>query len=338
MPPSNNALLRYATLDECLQRRARRWTFAELQAAVAERLDAQLGTRGKVSVRTLREDLKNMRPGGSTGYEAPIAFSAEQGYYYSEAGYSIFNMPVTIEDLAVLHQVLRTLRQLQGLGMADELRELVQRLELRLSYQERLQDRVAVQFEQAPQYQGQQWLKDLYAAIGAQQSVWVAYQPFGAEMATREVVSPYLLKQYNGRWFVVGQRHGRAASVFALDRIQGLEPADEPYQASPSDPATWFEKLIGVSLLPDAQEAVVQLRFTPGRLPYVLTKPMHASQQVRETEHGPVVELRVVPTRELLTLLLSFGGAVEVLGPAELREMVQQELWRAVAHYGEEVT
>jgi hypothetical protein len=54
MPPSNNALLRYATLDECLQRRARRWTFADLQAAVAERLDAQLGNGGKVSVRTLR--------------------------------------------------------------------------------------------------------------------------------------------------------------------------------------------------------------------------------------------------------------------------------------------
>lgn len=337
MPPSNNALLRYATLDECLQRRARHWTFEELRNAVVERLAAQLGSKGKVSVRTLREDLKNMRPGGSTGYEAPIEFSPERGYYYAEEAYSIFNMPVTIEDLAVLHQVQGTLRQLQGLGLADELRELVQRLELRLSYQEQQQEWELVQFEQTPEYQGQQWLRRLYAAIRAQQSVWLSYQPFGAEAAKREVVSPYLLKQYNGRWFVVGQRHGRAlgASIFALDRIQGIEPVDVSYQATQTDPAMWFAKLIGVSLLPAAQEVTVRLRFTPVRLPYVLTKPLHASQQVRDTADGPTVDLQLIPTRELLTLVLSFGGDVEVLEPEDLRGRVVNELQRAVDRYKE---
>jgi predicted DNA-binding transcriptional regulator YafY len=335
MPASKNILLRYATIDECLQRKARHWTFEKLRQAVSDRINMQLGTSEGVSVRTLREDLKNMRPGGATGYNAPLDFTPEQGYHYSEPNYSIFNSPLTIEDLVILQEVLRTIKQLQGLGMAEEMEPLVQRLELRLSYQNELANKVILQFEQPSSYSGQQWLSQLYSAIKQELALTLVYQPFTAILERHEVVHPYLLKQYNGRWFVVGQRHNQqlGASVFALDRIKSIEAHEEVYQASFTDPATWFKKLIGMSILPAAQEVRVLLRFAPERLPYVLTKPLHISQQVQEAMNGPVVELQIIPTRELLTLLLSFGGDVEVLEPGDLRECLANELRRAAERY-----
>jgi predicted DNA-binding transcriptional regulator YafY len=335
MPPSKNALLRYATIDACLQRRGRHWKFEDLRQAVIARLDAHLGTGAEVSVRTLREDLKNMRPGGATGYNAPIEFTLEQGYFYSEPDYSIFNSPLTIEDLVVLQQALNTLKQLQGLGGANELQEVVERLELRLSYQSELHERVILQFEHSPNYQGQKWLNGLYAAIKDQQAILLNYRPFLAQVTRQHVVYPYLLKQYNGRWFLVAQRKGQiaGASVFALDRIQGLEPAGDTYLASASDPTTFFEHLIGVSVLPGAEVVRIRLRFAPTRLPYVLTKPIHPSQQVEDTNNGQFVTLNLAPTRELFTLLLSFGADVEILEPLQLRQQLRAELTHALENY-----
>lgn len=335
MPPSKNALLRYATIDECLQRKARHWTFDTLRLAISDRVNMQLGTSEGVSVRTLREDLKNMRPGGATGYDAPLEFTPGQGYHYTKPGYSIFNNPLTIEDLATLQEVLQILKQLQGLGMAEEMATLVQRLELRLSYQNELDNRAIIQFEQPVSSSGTKWLSQIYTAIKQQRTLSITYQPFNALSKRNEVVHPFLLKQYNGRWFLVGQGHNlpQGPSVFALDRIQSTEPSAVDYQTCPADPLTWFAKLIGVAILPEAQEVTVELRFVPERLPYVLTKPLHTSQRVREVAGGSVIELQIIPTRELLTLLLSFGGDVEVLGPSDLRERLLLELRRAAERY-----
>jgi predicted DNA-binding transcriptional regulator YafY len=335
MPISKNALLRYAVIDACLRRKAHRWTFEKLRREVSTVVGEQSGEGGDISIRTLREDLKNMRSGGATGYDAPIAWDAENGYHYSEEEYSIFNNPLTIDDLVVLQQALGALEQLQGLGISKELHGVVQRLEMRLSYQDGLNERVILQFEQPANVQGQQWLGQLYTSIKNRQALWLTYRPFHAPEARREVVHLHLLKQYNGRWFVIGQRHGRlpGASVFALDRIQGVAPSEERYQQSEDDPTTFFANLIGVSVLPRAALLDIKLRFSAGRLPYVLTKPLHSSQQVDITEGEEIVRLKVVPTRELITLLLGYGADVEVVEPIELRNQIQLELARALENY-----
>lgn len=335
MPPSKNALLRYTIIDNCLRRTARQWSFSKLRESVAVAVNEQLGTTSGISVRTLREDLKNMRIGGTTGYDAPIEYDSSRGYYYSDPAYSILNSPLTIDDLVVLQQAIATLKQLQGLGLSDDLQAVVQRLELRFSYHEALDERVICQFEHPASYIGQHWLGSLYTAISNRQAQWLTYQSFQASEPQREVVHPYLLKQYNQRWFLVAQREGRptGASVFALDRIQNLEYAPDRYQESELAPPTFFAHLLGVSILPHSQLQKVRLCFAETRLPYVLTKPLHSSQEVETTSKGPVVSLTLIPTRELITLLLSFGADVEVIDPPQLREKLRTELAKALIQY-----
>ena len=338
MPPTKNALLRYAAIDTFLQRTGRRWRFVDLHAAVSAAYNDYSGADTGISIRTLREDLKNMRAGGATGYNAPIVADPELGYYYEKEGFSIFNSPLSVDDLVVLQGALSALKQLQGLGLSQDLAELVERLELRLSYPNKEGGREVLQFELLAGYQGQRWLGPLYTAIRDQQAQWLTYQSFHAPEPQREVVHPYLLKQYNGRWFLVAQRDGRAgdASVFALDRIQNLELAPDRYRASEHEPSTFFAHLLGVSILPQAELQKIRLRFAKTRLPYVLTKPLHSSQEIEQDSEGPIVGLTLIPTRELITLLLSFGADIEVIDPPQLREKLRVELERALNKYAGE--
>ncbi|MBC6612407.1 WYL domain-containing protein [Hymenobacter sp. BT507] len=333
MPPTKNALLRYAAIDACLQRTTQQWSFERLRREVAAVLAEHVDSAGGVSVRTLREDLKNMRPGGATGYNAPILFEPERGYYYGEAGYSIFASPVTVHDLPTLQQAVGLLRQLTGLGLSRELGEVVERLELRLSGQAQAVRETICQFEQPTSYQGQEWLGALYVAVQQQQVQRIIYQPFGATQPDELLVHPYLLKQYNGRWFLIGQREGwqTSLSVFALDRIQQLHTDKQTFLPHAGEVNQYFTHLIGVSILPHAELAEVRLRFTKSRLPYVLTKPLHASQTLDKNTDEKV--LQVVPTRELVSVLLSYGGDVEVLAPAILREQLAEEAKRMLGYY-----
>lgn len=336
MPVTKNASLRHRLIDECLQRRQQFWTPARLLETVADKFWQATGQ--PLSKRQFAQDLADMKEGGSAGYNAPLEWTRAQGYHYTDPTYSIYNSPLVSEDADVLRQALAMLQQFQGLGLGDELTELVQRVENHLQARPAPEPtRQFISFEQVPDYVGTRWLGALYQAIRGRQVLALRYRPFGAAEAEEITVQPYLLKQYNHRWFLVGQGSGRPGlSIFALDRIEATDPDPTPtYLSPPADLSERFAHVVGVSVPAGAgPPELVRLRFGAGRGPYVRTKPMHASQQVAaETPDTLEITLRVVPTPELETLLLSFGNDVEVLAPATLRKRLGERLQTAAARY-----
>ncbi|GAB3636117.1 hypothetical protein GCM10027422_17070 [Hymenobacter arcticus] len=144
------------------------------------------------------------------------------------------------------------------------------------------------------------------------------------------------MKQFNHRCLLIGEGTGRPGlSNYALDRIESLAASSEPYLPPPASLASRFADVVGVSVPAESSvPELVQLQFRAGRGQYVRTKPLHPSQQVlAETADILTITLRVVPTPELETLLLSFGDDVEVLAPASLRERIGTRLRAAAAHY-----
>jgi predicted DNA-binding transcriptional regulator YafY len=84
----------------------------------------------------------------------------------------------------------------------------------------------------------------------------------------------------------------------------------------------------------DCVPELVQLQFSANRGQYVRTKPLHPTQQVQVNTNGLLeVSLKVIPTQELVTLLLSFGDDVEVVAPSSLREQMEQRLRAAARQY-----
>ncbi|TGE15972.1 helix-turn-helix transcriptional regulator [Hymenobacter elongatus] len=331
MPANKNALLRYKVLDDCFKRRGRYWPVEVLMEKVGEALRED-GGPASVSKRTIQEDIKNLR----LNYQAPIETESGRGYYYTDPGFSISNTPLTLDDLPVLHQSLAVLRQLQALGVSDELDEVVQRIEQRLTQPGAAPAPDVVHFEQVPAYTGLTWLRPLYQAIRQREVLWLTYQPFQASSARRELVHPHLLKEFNHRWFLLGlnAQNVHVTSTYALDRIVAIEPANAPYRPGELDPKAYFQHVIGASVPPNGEVVEIHLRFSPARSPYVLTKPLHPTQLlVAETSQSTEFTLQLIPTREFITLLLSFGADVEVLAPASLREYLRQQLDKACANY-----
>ncbi|AMR26435.1 hypothetical protein A0257_04500 [Hymenobacter psoromatis] len=336
MPVTKLAYLRYQTIDHCLRNRQRIWQEADLLQALSHAHREHTGSDKGISRSTLFTDLKAMKPGGATGFEAPIAHTKDKGYHYTRPGYSISQSPVSAPDVVVLHQALLALRAIRGVGLATALDDIIRRVESRLALTGSTSPiPTALQFEAAPDYTGTQWLQPLYEAIQQRQPLRLAYRSYRAAEASLHIVHPHLLKAYLHRWFLVGHSPTEAGPrVFALDRITGSAPTPLPYVPAAVDFETYFQHVIGPTVPLGEVPTTVHLRFSGGRAPYVHTKPLHRSQCLVAGTAGLELTLHVIPNPELVTQLLSFGADVEVLAPAKLRATMQKRLGAALARYG----
>jgi predicted DNA-binding transcriptional regulator YafY len=68
--------------------------------------------------------------------------------------------------------------------------------------------------------------------------------------------------------------------------------------------------------------------------PYIMTKPLHPSQEIEEERaDGTVFSLNVIWNFELERELLGFGESIEVLLPHRLREGIKRRLEKALKGY-----
>jgi predicted DNA-binding transcriptional regulator YafY len=334
MPVSKNAYKRYLIIDKCLQRRNRRWTIKDLLKAVEDDYRATTTNDKGVCERTLKGDIHDMKL--PMHHDAPIEYTREKGYHYTDPEYSIRKTPLTSADLMILHQSLHTLKALRGLGLADDLDELVQRLEQHLPSDGAVTNPI-LQLEAVPDYTGTEHLKPLYKAIREQTPQMIHYQSYRAAQANLIEVHPYLLKTYNGRWYLIARNEAKGAHVqnYALDRIKKLGDIQLAFRPTDVDFSTYFESLIGVTV-PEKNPPVetIRLHIAAGRAPYLLTKTLHPSQAtISNTADGLVIELRLVINQELKTKLLSFGPDLQVLAPTSLRDSMLEKLKKAASRY-----
>jgi len=101
MAQNKNALIRYKTIDKCLQNRYRTWTLDELIEAVSEALYEYEGKKNPVSKRTIQLDIQLMRS-EKLGYNAPIVVYDKKYYKYEDEEFTITDIPLTETDINVL--------------------------------------------------------------------------------------------------------------------------------------------------------------------------------------------------------------------------------------------
>ncbi len=184
--------------------------------------------------------------------------------------------------------------------------------------------------------QGLEHLRPLLRAARAGCLVEFQYQKFWEDAAVTRTAGPLLLKEFRGRWYVLALMawSGKLA-CFGLDRLRNLRVTAQAF-APPAgfDATTYYANAFGI-IRPDAEglEAPqeIVLRFTPVQGRYALGYPLHASQRVVVNDEAEIrLALTVFDTHDLRMELLSYGSAVEVLAPVELRAWVQQQRGAAV--------
>jgi len=328
MPVNRNALIRYRTIDKCLQNRRRKWTIENLIDACNDALYEYDGIDKAVSMRTIRLDLNAMRS-DKLGYNAPIIVINKKYYSYDNPDYSIANIPLTTRDLNVLQEVSHLLRQFKGFSHFNEVSEMVNKLEDKI-YSEQQQRAPIIDFEKNELLTGIEWLDILYKSIVSQTTVQLTYQSFKARQASDIIFYPYLLKEYRNRWFILGiKKQGKEISTFALDRIQAVVslPAELYREQKNFDPHTWFNDIVGVTRNMGELPAQIIFWASSFHAPYIKTKPLHHSQKiVEEVKAGTHFSIEVVPNFELERELIGFGEGLKVLSPNNLVRRIKKRI------------
>lgn len=319
MPINKLALVRYKTIDNCLQNRFRKWTLEDLMEACSEALYEYEGITKGISKRAIQLDIQNMRS-EKLGYNAPIIVTDKKYYSYEEKGYSITNSPLTQQDLGTLTEVLGVLNQFKGFGYFEELNGMVTRLEDKL-YKQQHKGKSYIDFEKNELLKGLKHIDPLHKAIIKKEVLEIVYQSFKARLPQTIIFHPYLLKEYRNRWFLLGANNkNKGTMILALDRmeeVKELKPAK--YHKASFDVSTYFNDVIGVTKAPNQKPQLIVFRIVKEFAPYVITKPIHPSQKIlKEEEGGTVFSIEVIWNFELEREILGFGEQLIVLSPRRL--------------------
>jgi predicted DNA-binding transcriptional regulator YafY len=327
MPNTLQPLIRYRTIDHCLRRVGKRWSWEELAEACGEALRYYIRSdMPNPSRRTIMYDIDHMRH-GKLGYYAPIVYDrGEKTYHYEDPEFSISNSPLNQEDMQELNQALTILKQFSGFRQVEGIENIITKLEHTMNLQAG-NPRQVIQFDHPVNAPGQKWLDRLYESIYNQKPLQLSYQPFHYEEPMLVEVSPHLLKEYNNRWFLIAWNHAFGAiSTYALDRIQDLAAGKTTFQAAPDfDPNRYFKDIIGVSIPEEGVRCTVRLAASAKQARYIQTKPLHPSQVLEaETATEVIFRFQLIPNYELESLILSFGKDLRVLEPRSLLDSVAE--------------
>jgi predicted DNA-binding transcriptional regulator YafY len=338
MPANKYALLRYRIIDRCLRNPQRPYPSKEDLRYACE--EALYGSDGEhISMSTIDKDLWAMRNEGELGFYAPIKFSKEKGgYCYEDPDYTISELPLTDDDLDTIQSAARTLLQFRDVPLFREFDTAIEKILDRMKISaadENRSEHAVIQFERTQGYRGSEFLSDLFKAAKNDLEVYLIYRKFNSEDSDRRKFDPYLLKEYRGRWYVIGRDHRSGdLRTYGLDRVVSLELGAKQFVRDKRfDVQAFFKHAMGITVHGEAP-AKVRLKFTEKLAPYVLSQPIHASQRIIEhNENRLVVELEVLKTVELVTLILGFGSEVVVLGPKDLQNEVKESLKKCLQNY-----
>lgn len=328
MPDNKKAIIRYRFLDKCFSNKFHKYYIDELVEKCNEEL-LKAGVRS-VSKRQIYDDIEFMK--SKEGWSAPIV-SIQDGrrkYIKYSEDFSIANFKVSEMELEQLHTLIASLVRFQGLPVYYWVEELLTNLRLRFGAHNDMHE--VIGFEQNRDMCGLKYLSDAINYIIKKQPIKIVYQPFGKPQCTW-VLHPYYVKQYNNRWFLLGYNgEFEDISIIPLDRILSISTINIEYRRNLDyDFERYFKDIIGVSFDKNAQRKHIVLKFSPLRFPYVKSKPLHHSQTIDETEN--TVTIDVIPNKELVAQLLSFGNDVEVVYPASLKDEMKRKIQEMYEKY-----
>lgn len=334
MSVNKNALIRYKTIDACLQNRFRKWTLEQLVEKCSEALYEYEGIRKGVSQRTVQMDIQMMRS-EKLGYNAPIIVLDKKYYTYEDAKYSITKIPLTHQDLSVLSEVVKILQQFKGFNHFQAVESMVGRLQHQIHTVKNKQADV-IHFETNEYVVGLKYLDVLYQAILEQKTLSIDYQSFKASEPKKIIFYPHILKEYRNRWFLLGLLGDyHLPNLIALDRIKNIEIATHPFRYDAQLSDKYFENMIGVSKSYWQVPQPIAFWVNAEHAPYVQTKPLHKTQVVKHDlgAAGCIFTIEVIVNYELEREFLGFGEAIHVITPTSLRERILKRLQYAVDNY-----
>ncbi len=343
MPANKNAETRYKILDRLLANRYCHYSTEDLRQRVNEELiEMDIKPVGK---RTIEYDLNYIEHGpfqadiehyqiDEVSQTNPNKTVKKSCHRYRDRSFSIFQQKLTDEEKHLLGEVFSILGQFDGLPNLEGLERLRESLQVKT-------DRQIVSFTKNP-LEGKNLLGELFTAISQRQVVELHFHKFDTPEIDRTViVHPYMLKEYNRRWFLIAAAEDTGKILnFALDRIGSVEMLPtHHYVEYDGDLNERFEDIVGVSLYDNRPVQTILFWVSDRSKDYVATKPIHESQKHYRNEKeaelrrrypmlegGAFFSIDCIENYELIRELISFREDLIVLSPDNIRDTVMERI------------
>lgn len=261
----------------------------------------------EVSPRTVQRDIEQIR----------FEFGVEITYNRSKRGYYIdLDSSINFESF---------IRFLEIVNTAELLTESLQESKDSLKH---------ISFESQGSLKGIENLKPLLYAIMNHKRIRFSHENFETGKIRKYSLDPYLLKEYQSRWYIVGFISDTSLLTFGIDRMTDLEVLQDIFTYNTSiNPMKLFENAIGLTFSGGNAEEII-LSFTPLQGKYLKSLPLHKSQVIlKDDDLELIIRLYIIPNFEFIQKLLMLGETVTVIKPEWLINHLKKSLQNTLKRY-----
>ncbi|MDE7426982.1 MAG: WYL domain-containing protein [Muribaculaceae bacterium] len=338
MPQNKNALTRYALLDRLLSNHRKAYSIQDLTDYLAKELPNY--GQEPVTRRCVEKDILYLE------FDSPFDVEFERykvaspnksgdGFYqkpcirYADPSFSIFKKPLSEDERSLLASVLSALGSFKGQPNFEWLDALAQKMHVD-QHQEVISMSKNIN-------ENSTLLAELFAAISSKAAITIHYHTFTSEEIKTVPLSPYLLKEYNCRWYLLaGPFDSDRVLSFALDRINGFEYAKElTFKPVKDDLTERYEDIIGITYYDDKPVEEIVFWISEASAPYIITKPIHGSMRHLKGSKADILKakypslppgeffsIECIENYELIRELTTYGANLIVLAPSHIVEQV----------------
>lgn len=179
-------------------------------------------------------------------------------------------------------------------------------------------------------------LETVIKAMKESRKLSFSYQKYGKQQpdADREV-SPYCVKLFRQRWYVLGPIANGEMRLFSLDRMGDVTLQKEKFKMDKNfDAIAYFSESYGVMVDHRVNTERIVLRAYGLEPYYIRDLPLHHSQrEIRTTDEYCDFELRLKPTSDFKGKLLQRAEWIEVLEPQSLIDDIITLHQRSINRY-----
>ena len=264
--------------------------------ALQRELERELTFRGYEPVcsdATLKRDLAELRE----EFGIDIVYSRGQG------GYILCD---TCRDWPDMERLIEPLELLTALGTDSGLPDYI--------------------WPETYRVKGMQHLSALIQAIRGHRRVSFHYRKYSDAAVRERTLSPYALKEWRGRWYVIGQDEQGHFKTFGLDRMDALWVGADTFVPDASfDLRRKFADSFGIYSSEEYPLEEIIVAVDAEDAGYLRSRPLHTSQMVAGTCGSETLfRFRLRLTPDFVMELLSRSWSLRVVRPDSLRERICQ--------------
>lgn len=293
-----------------------------------------------VDVKTIQEDLKNMRDDSVLGYYAPIEYdNRTKSYYYTDRTYTIRAFGLKEDEIQTLLMYAQRLKLYSDYGLLQMFSSAMDKVLNAVAIQKNVGKEAHptewVQFEEIMPVQGSEYIPIIADALENKRKLQLTYRKFQSyDIASVKMVAPHLLKEYENRWYMIAyDEEDEIIKTYALDRIEALAVTEEFFTPQTIDFQEHFKYSMGITINDTPPQEII-LSFDPIQGMYIKSLPLHHSQKILiDNEKETRISIFIKPSFEFYQKILGYGAAVKVIAPSEIVEKFQQILTEALQKY-----